>query len=648
MRRLVAVVAAAMVAALAQAPVQAQAETDEVDPASRMMLVLDSSGSMAEKTPDGTPRIDAAKDALRQVIDNLPEEQEVGLRVYGAEVFSQNDPGACTDSQLIVEPGTDNRDQLTSALDGYEPYGETPIGHALQEAGKDIGSEGPRTIVLVSDGEPTCAPDPCQVAKQLSEDGIDVRIDVVGLNVSGKARDKLKCIADSGHGTYYDASDTDDLVRSLDTSTTRASRPFDLTGAPVEGAATSAGAPLITTGQYLDTIPLNDGLWYRVERTAPNSTIHVGVTHRSIDIGLMGDWMGVHLYADVEGSVLCGSGMSFPLGNLGHISATTWAQLPEDPCNTADVIYINVKPAKNDLTGQPVEIAVYEEPPLADPSGRDLEAAPGQPGWGAMEVSEPVTDVVPGTSISNAPVVTDGTYAFDINPGETQVVAVPLDWGQNLQAQFDGIVPEVTSLSFGPTVQISGPIREAGSVDFFANEPADWTSQLWGTIRGGEPYRVGAQTLTIGYLNRNDTTVGSSIPGLRYVQVSYGDEGGPMEYTLTLKTNGTAGAGAPEYADVDGLVPPAADSPLVGPGGAVQGGEEDGESPTDDGQTGDDQDGDDQDAGQDDVGSAHDSQDGQGSGSDVPWLSIGLAAAGLAALAGAVVLVRRSRATAAQ
>ncbi|WP_152691164.1 VWA domain-containing protein, partial [Jiangella alkaliphila] len=176
-----AVATAAAVVAVTVLPSEAAEES--LDPGSRMMLVLDSSGSMAEATPSGGTRIDAAKDALREVIGGLPEDQEVGLRVYGAEVFSQNDPGACTDSQLIVEPGTGNRDQLTSALDGYEPYGETPIGNALQEAGKDLGTEGPRTIVLVSDGEPTCEPDPCTVATELAGAGVDVRIDVVGLDV---------------------------------------------------------------------------------------------------------------------------------------------------------------------------------------------------------------------------------------------------------------------------------------------------------------------------------------------------------------------------------------------------------------------------------------------------------------------------------
>ena len=637
MGRLAATAAAAVtvVATLATtAPAPARA-AEQIDPASRMVLVLDSSGSMAEATPGGATRIDAAKDALREVIAGLPDDQEVGLRVYGAEVFSQNDPGACTDSQLIVEPGTGNRDQLAAALDGYEPYGETPIGYALQEAGKDLGTEGPRTIVLVSDGEPTCAPDPCEVATQLSGDGVDVRIDVVGLDVDGESREKLRCIAENGHGTYYDAQDADDLVRSLDVSTTRASRPFDLTGTPVQGTATPADAPIITTGQYLDTVPLNDGLWYRVERTVPNSTIHVGVAHHSGDIGNSGSWAWVKLYVNPD-EIECASASSFPLGNLGYTAANTWSPDPEGECNTAGVIYVHVYDSgPQPFTGEPVELAVYEEPPLTDPSGRDLEAAPEVPAWTPMEVEDPVTGVVPGTSISNAPVVSDGTYTFDINPGETQVVAIPLDWGQNVQAQFDGIVPEESSLGIGPTVQISGPVREQGSVDFYGSAPDDWSDQLWGTIAGGSPFRVGAQSLTVGYLNRADISSGAGVPGLRYVQVSYDNPGGSIPYTLTLKTNGTPGEGAPEYADVEGLTPPAADSALVdGPGGGS--GEDE---PSDDATPGDEMPGDE--AGEDQALTS----DGDDGGSDLPWTPIGLGAAGMLALAGAGWLARRNRGT---
>ena len=154
-----------------------------------MVLVLDSSGSMKERTGAGETKIAAAREALTAVIGSLPDEQAVGLRVYGAEVFSRDDPGACTDSRLVVPVETGNRDRLREAVGRYTPYGETPIGHALQEAGRDLGSEGKRTIVLVSDGEPTCTPDPCVVARDLAQQGVDLTIDVVGLDVDGQGPD---------------------------------------------------------------------------------------------------------------------------------------------------------------------------------------------------------------------------------------------------------------------------------------------------------------------------------------------------------------------------------------------------------------------------------------------------------------------------
>lgn len=108
----------------------------------RTMLVLDSSGSMAGAAGGGKTKIEAAKSALRTVVKGLPADANVGLRVFGAEVYSRNDPGACQDSQVVVKPGVDNRDALLDELGKYKPYGETPIPHALREAAKDLGEGG--------------------------------------------------------------------------------------------------------------------------------------------------------------------------------------------------------------------------------------------------------------------------------------------------------------------------------------------------------------------------------------------------------------------------------------------------------------------------------------------------------------------------
>ena len=114
----------------------------------------------------GIDAVRPIRDQIRGLVANLldelvPADQQVGLRVYGATVFDKDDAGACTDSQLQVPLGTDNQDAMRAAVAEYRPYGETPIGYALQEAGKDLGDSGRRNILLVSDGVPTCQPPPC-------------------------------------------------------------------------------------------------------------------------------------------------------------------------------------------------------------------------------------------------------------------------------------------------------------------------------------------------------------------------------------------------------------------------------------------------------------------------------------------------------
>ncbi len=198
-------IAAVLLAGLSIGPVQADPEPGDN---SKLVLVLDSSGSMKEPAGDGQTKIVAARTALTRVVDKLPAPAQVGLRVYGATVFKQGQPGACTDTQLTVPIGTDNRAQLRTAIAKYKPFGETPIGYSLQQAAKDLGPSGQRTIVLVSDGEATCAPEPCEVARSIAKQGIDLKIDVVGFRVGAKARSQLQCVAREGRGDYYDADST--------------------------------------------------------------------------------------------------------------------------------------------------------------------------------------------------------------------------------------------------------------------------------------------------------------------------------------------------------------------------------------------------------------------------------------------------------
>lgn len=73
-RRIAALCAAGLTIGLsvAVATGPAAAEPVEPDDTGAMMLVLDASGSMAEKVSGGGTKIDAARSALDTVIDRLP------------------------------------------------------------------------------------------------------------------------------------------------------------------------------------------------------------------------------------------------------------------------------------------------------------------------------------------------------------------------------------------------------------------------------------------------------------------------------------------------------------------------------------------------------------------------------------------------
>lgn len=90
----------------------------------RMMLVLDSSGSMADPDASGAPKIDAARTALGGVIGSLPEAAAVGLRVFGATIPGKTATDeACRDTQRVVEVGDGKRAELLAAIGNYKPFG---------------------------------------------------------------------------------------------------------------------------------------------------------------------------------------------------------------------------------------------------------------------------------------------------------------------------------------------------------------------------------------------------------------------------------------------------------------------------------------------------------------------------------------------
>jgi hypothetical protein len=216
-----------------------------------VLLILDASGSMNRTDDNGVVLIDGAKSALTRLIGGLPEGSQVGLMVYGHRVPNDDRANGCRDTELVVPVGPLDRQGLLDAVDGVEAKGFTPIGRSLEEAAAALpGGRG--TVILVSDGEDTCAPpDPCEVAATLFEQGVDVRVHTVGFFLAGDeaARTQLQCIADATDGTYHEVDAVEALAAELGVLIHDAlpdgTEPMII---PLDGGTTIESAPLLRFG----------------------------------------------------------------------------------------------------------------------------------------------------------------------------------------------------------------------------------------------------------------------------------------------------------------------------------------------------------------------------------------------------------------
>ncbi|MCP3767353.1 MULTISPECIES: VWA domain-containing protein [Streptomyces] len=229
-------------------------------------LVLDVSGSMRTRDIDGQSRMAAAKQAFNEVLDATPEEVELGIRTLGADYPGDDRKEGCKDTAQLYPVGPLDRTEAKTAVATLSPTGWTPIGPALLEAAGDFkDGNGSKRIVLISDGEDTCAPlDPCEVAREIAARGIGLTIDTLGLVPNAKLSRQLSCIAEATGGTYTSVEHQDELTERVNELVDRAAEPV-VTPVATEGAASCAKAPTLESGLYTDREEFGQQRWYRVD-----------------------------------------------------------------------------------------------------------------------------------------------------------------------------------------------------------------------------------------------------------------------------------------------------------------------------------------------------------------------------------------------
>lgn len=571
--------------------------TEGADP--ELLLLMDASASMTEEDAGGTVRIEAAREALHSVVDGLDDDLDVGLRVFSSDITDGEDDAACSDSRLAVDLADDNRDELREAIDGYDAVGaRTPIFHALEEAAGDLGDEGKRTIVLVSDGEENCVPDPCQAAERISDQGVDVSIHSVGYNVSDEARQQLRCISDTTNGNYYDAEDVDSLSNTLQRLSMRAFQPFQFEGESVTGSADVDTAPTVESGQYVDHWS-EEPLFYRIPVSESASSVHVGVSAIHLDsagndplaFGLGTDdtetWTTYPGNAYVTNTSMCvqnnlheGTGAGTQTVRSNQVTVNREDAGPRgEGCETADELILMVeappRTSGNSYAGQPFEFVVVEEDEVTNldelPEGAggsiadyQWEDMGGQGTGGQGADDREAEELLGGNSFNNAePVEPGGTYSSEIMSGESLLYRVPVEWGETLQAE----------LSVGPEsdwAQDDGPHGRGMSMQFYSLHRGQVENPT--TAEGQDHGRRGLTTATetaywqnkahpVRWKNREEASGASgmryaSVAGDYYILVNLAEtsrgQDTPTPFKLTVDTYGEV-EGVPEYAGTGGV-----------------------------------------------------------------------------------------------
>lgn len=176
------------------------------DAADNVVIILDGSGSMGAPLPGAnTDKMTAAKAALKQVLQSVPESTRIGLLVFSAK-------GVNNDWVYPLGPRDDAR--LMAAIDRPIPNGGTPLGAYLKKGADRLLEERARQygygtfrLLVVTDGEAQDQPLVEQYTPEIIARGITV--DVIGV-----AMNQRHTLATRVH-SYRSADDPTSLKRAI-------------------------------------------------------------------------------------------------------------------------------------------------------------------------------------------------------------------------------------------------------------------------------------------------------------------------------------------------------------------------------------------------------------------------------------------------
>jgi uncharacterized protein YegL len=201
-----------------------------------VIVVLDGSGSMSERMQTSARtsivKMEAAKNALKSVLQNIPEKTQVGILAF-------------TNDRIwwVWKTGIVKSPDISTAIDRVNESGRTPLGSAIKAGADELMfyreqqlGYGRFQLVIVTDGEATDGSYMDDVTKEVRARRI--RMDVIGVAMPGGAKHSLAAISDSYQSADNAQQLSDAVKRAINVENTKGVAGVDdfqiLSGLPNE------------------------------------------------------------------------------------------------------------------------------------------------------------------------------------------------------------------------------------------------------------------------------------------------------------------------------------------------------------------------------------------------------------------------------
>lgn len=181
-----------------------------------VVVLMDASGSMNGQLGNET-KMDLAKAAIAKFAKEIPSDANLSLITYGhvGSSSTSDKAASCSTIQSMYPLSSYDAEKFTSSLNSFEAKGWTPLAGAIQKAEELLqaypAKDYSNVVYMVSDGVETCDGDPVAAAKQLQNQSIKAKVNIIGFDVDNEGQQQLKQVASSGGGEYITVNDPAEL-----------------------------------------------------------------------------------------------------------------------------------------------------------------------------------------------------------------------------------------------------------------------------------------------------------------------------------------------------------------------------------------------------------------------------------------------------